>query len=361
MTNLLTAVSAAKPREKSGAHTMARYGFQVHASIVKMLELHGSGNDYRAVFDHFDDLMVFDKADLPENVDFYQIKSNNKGPWSLKALMKKEGKGSPPVTFVGRLHYHMGSFSQMITKLGFLSNAGFKLKLADGTFSTDDHNSICSSDLHPNEIDLLKKTLAKDTVRPPPQDGSHLFAFERTSLGIAEQDVFVKGRLVKFVEERGGAEPIPVISLYQTLLSSVFTKTGVTQEFTTLAEFYDRKTLSRADIEAMFVRATAGRRFQESWSIIHSELVAAGMTTRQILMLQNSCLRYMRGRSAGESGAIDFHAAALTAVLAHQTDVDACDSLTELAERLEQWVQTDYEHKEGAFLVESFEAMNGQT
>ena len=38
---------------KSGAHTMARYGFQVHASILKMLELHQSGNDCRAVFDHF--------------------------------------------------------------------------------------------------------------------------------------------------------------------------------------------------------------------------------------------------------------------------------------------------------------------
>jgi hypothetical protein len=46
MTNLLTAVSSAKPREKAGAHTMARYGFQVHASILKMLELHESGNDY---------------------------------------------------------------------------------------------------------------------------------------------------------------------------------------------------------------------------------------------------------------------------------------------------------------------------
>src|ERR1700733_9246259 len=34
---------------------MARYGFQVHASILKMLDLHQTGNDYRAVFDHFDE------------------------------------------------------------------------------------------------------------------------------------------------------------------------------------------------------------------------------------------------------------------------------------------------------------------
>jgi Cap4 dsDNA endonuclease len=361
MTNLLTAVSSAKPREKAGANTMARYGFQVHASILKMLELHESGNDYRAVFDHFDDLMVFDKSDLPENVDFYQIKSQSEGSWSLKHMTRKQGNGSPPVTFIGRLHQHMGAFAQVITKLGFLSNMGFKLKLPDGTQTTQDHHTIKSTDLHSDEIELLKACIAKDAVGPPATDGSHLFTFERTPLSLNDQDTFVKGRLVEFVEDRGGSEHVPVISLYETLLGSVFNKTGVTQEFTTLAEFYDRKTLCRADIEAMFVRATAGRRFHESWSMIHSDLMAAGMTTRQILLLQNSCLRYMKARSAGEPLALEFNAAAQAAILAHQADVAACDGLTEIAGRLEHWVQTDYEHKEGAFYVESFEAMNEQT
>jgi hypothetical protein len=191
MTNLLTAVSSAKPREKSGAHTVARYGFQVHASILKMLELHQSGNDYRAVFDHFDDLMVFDKADYPENVDFYQIKSLKKGSWSLKQMTKKDGQGSPPVTFLGR---HMGDFGKMVTKLGFVSNIGFKLKLANGKLTTDDHRAISSADLHLDEIDMLKAAVAKDAVSSPAMDGSHLFAFERIPL--------VKGRLVEFVEER---------------------------------------------------------------------------------------------------------------------------------------------------------------
>src|SRR5882757_7602441 len=125
MTNLLTAVSSAKPREKSGASTMARYGFQVHASILKMLDLHQAGNDCRAVFDHFDDLMVFDKADQPENVEFYQIKSQSSGPWSLKDMVRKQGEALPPATFLGRLHHHMGAFGQILTRLGFMSNMGF--------------------------------------------------------------------------------------------------------------------------------------------------------------------------------------------------------------------------------------------
>jgi hypothetical protein len=172
---------------------------------------------------------VFDKADQPENVDFYQIKSQSEGSWSLKDMTRKQGNGSPPVTFLGRLHQHMGAFGQMVAKLGFLSNMGFKLKLADGITSTQDHHVVKSTDLHTDEMELLKASVTKDAVSPPAIDGSHPFAFERTPLGIIGQDTFVKGRLVEFVEERGGAEHVPLMSLYQTLLGSVFTKTGVTQ------------------------------------------------------------------------------------------------------------------------------------
>ena len=357
MTSLLAAVALAKPREKAGAHTMARYAFQVHASIMKMLELHRAGADYRAVFDHFDDLMVFDKADQPEKVDFFQIKSQNSGTWTLKEMTKKRGKGPPPVTFLGRLHHHMAAFGQMVSRLGFVSNLAFKLKLADGTETTPDHHVVCSTDLHSSEVAALKAAVANDATSPPAVDGSHLFVFERTALGLMDQDSLVKGRLLDFVHERDDAEHVPVISLYEALRGSVLTKAGVTQEFTTTAEFYDRKTLCRADIEAMFLRATAGRRFHESWATIERDLIAVGMTTRQIIILHTSCIRYMKARSAGESGAVAFHAAAVDAIISHQAEVDTCVSVPEIAERLKIWVSSDYEHRYGAVYVEAFEAM----
>jgi Cap4 dsDNA endonuclease len=357
MTNLLTTVSSAKPREKSGASPMARYGFQVHASILKMLDLHESGRDYRAVFDHFDDLMVFDKANQPENVDFYQIKSQSKGSWSLKEMTKKSGTGSPPLTFLGRLHHHMGAFGQMVTTLGFMSNMGFKLKLADGSLTTDDHHKVCSADLHSDEIAALKDAVTKDAITPPAVDGSSLFVFERTGLGIKDQETFIRGRLLEFVHARGGTDPVPVMSLYETLRGSVLTKTGVTQEFTTEAEFYDLKTLCRADIEAMFLRATSGGRFHESWAIIQTDLMAADMTPLQALGFYNGCLRYTKARSSGEPGAVGFQEAAINAILAHRVEIDACNSLSEAAKELEKWVPTGYEHRAGAIYVESFEAI----
>ena len=357
MTGLLQAVAASKPREKAGAHTMARYGFQVHASILKMLELHREGSDYRAVFDHFDDLMVFDAADQPQKVAFYQIKSQDKGDWTLKGVTSKKGKGAPPLTFLGRLHHHMTAFGQMVSRLCIVSNLAFNLKLADGTNTTSDNHVIRSPELHSDELAALKKAVANDAAKPPAIDGSHLFVFERTGLGLVDQESFVKGRLLAFVHERDGADHVPVMSLYEVLRGNVFTKTGVTQEFTTTAEFYERKTLCRADIEAMFARATGGRRFTESWATIQADLSAAGMNTIQVIRLHNSCLRYIKARSVGESGAAEFSEAAQEAVLTHRAEIDACATLPKIVGRLENWVLSDYEHRPGALYVEAFEAI----
>ncbi len=356
MTGLLQVVAAAKPREKAGAHTMKRYGFQVHFSILKMLELHKTGTDYRAAFDHFDDLMVFDKADEPEKVDFYQLKSQAKGEWTLSAMTSKDGEVKP-ATFLGRLHHHMADFGTMVGRLGFVSNLGFRLKLADGKKTTDDHTIIKTSDLHLDEITALKISVANDAVSPPLLDGSHLFVFERTALGLAEQETFVRGRLVEIISERGDCDHVGAIALYDALRGNVFTRSAVTQEFTTTDEFYERKTLCRSDIEALFLRGAARKRFHDNWAIVESDLLATGMNSRQILALHNGCITYINARSSGEPGAMAFSAAAQNAISAHPAEVAACGSVPEIAGLLNGWVPSEYEHRAGAMHVEAFEAM----
>jgi hypothetical protein len=356
MTALLQAVASAKPREKAGAHTMKRYGFQVHFSILKLLELHKTGDDYRAAFDHFDDLMVFDKADQPEKVDFYQIKSQAKGEWTLSAMTSKDGK-TKPATFLGRLHHHMTDFGNMVGRLGFVSNLGFRLKLATGKNTTDDHTIIKSADLHADELTALKAAVANDAVSPPTVVGSHLFVFERTGLGLVEQETFVKGRLVEVINDRGDCDHVGAIALYDALRGNVFTKSSVTQEFTTTSEFYERKTLCRSDIEAIFSKGAARKRFHDNWRIVEGDLLSAGMNSRQRIALHNGCISYINARSSGEPGAVAFSAEIQKALSAYPGEVAACGSVPEIAALLNGWVSSEYEHRAGAVHVEAFEEM----
>ena len=206
-------------------------------------------------------------------------------------------------------------------------------------------------------ISALQKALAKDAATPLAVDGSHLFVFERTPLGITDQDKFVKGCLLDFFHKRGGADHIPVMSYYDTLVGSVFKKTGVTQEFTSEAEFYDNKTPVRAEIETMFFSAAkAGRRFAESWTAIRGRPRCRRLNHDPDARPSQQCLRYIRARSAGEPGA-RFQRRVQNAILAHQSEIAACTTLPEIAARLGSWVPSDYEHRDGALYVEAFEAI----
>lgn len=335
---------------------MGRYAFQVHVSMLKMLEMHRAGRDYRAAFDHFDDLMVLDKAQNPDGVEFYQVKTDGSGrPWTLKRMMSTAGKGDPPRSFIGKLHHHMAAFGGRVRKLGFVSNLTFRIKLKGGKTSTDDQLVIRSVDLHPSEMAELKATIATDYSVPTTQDGSGLFEFEAISLPLRDQDVYVRGRLGDYLASRSGAEGVPVLSLYETLSRHIYKRSVVTQEFTSVDEFYENKTLCRDEIETMFQKALSGRRFHESWPATQQHLIATGMPYMETLTLYNECIRYISARSTGKSDATDFNMKARDAILANRAAVDGCVSLPEVVALLEQWVSSDYEYRWAAAYVEAFE------
>jgi hypothetical protein len=356
VTALMGALAAAKPREKSGAHTMARYGYQVNTSIVKMLDLHEAGHDYRAAFDHFDDLVIFDKSVDPSKIGFYQIKTKADGVVTMREITRARGSGTKPRSFLGKMNDHMKRFASVVNCLGFISNLAFQFRLSDGTTSNADHHVIKKPDLHADEVAHVAKTIAED-CEGAVADGSEFLVFERTFLPLEKQETHVRGRLVEhFHYHTTGAENVPISSLYNLLFGQVFSKTGVTQEFTALADFYDRKTLCRSNITAIFAKAASGRRFLDYWSAIQQELTTRGVPLREIIATETDCIRYLRARAKGEAGAMDFNAAAKSAILASRAAVDACAHVSELAALLEQWITEAYDNRRGGVFVEAFEA-----
>jgi len=52
--------------------------FQAHVSLAKVLEIHETGVDYRAVFDHFDDLALLNGSNNPDEVEFFRSKVSSR-------------------------------------------------------------------------------------------------------------------------------------------------------------------------------------------------------------------------------------------------------------------------------------------
>ncbi|MBK3664794.1 DUF4297 domain-containing protein [Bradyrhizobium diazoefficiens] len=152
---LATALVTARPREKSGPRTGARYAFQVHVCLAKVLEWHAAGSDYRAVFDHFDDLAILTGPDDPDKIAFFQIKGKQSKPWTAANLAKKEGES--PGTPVGKMYHHTTIFGSAVTRCTFLTNAIFSFTLADGTKTSSDHRNIAHASLGPKDSEVIAK------------------------------------------------------------------------------------------------------------------------------------------------------------------------------------------------------------
>jgi hypothetical protein len=358
MTDLLSTIASRRPREKAGAHTMNRYGFQIHISILKMLEMHQAGRDYRAAFDFFDDLLVFDKSHSPEKVELFQIKTKLKGEWTMANLRAAAGEGPKPRSFIGKMHSHMAVFGDAVESLGFVTNLTFKMKLKGGGMSTTDHVVIRSEDLHGDEIGAIKATAASDCETPSPHDGSDRFVFESSPLGLREQDVFVRGRIGDYLAWRSTGDQVPkAVSFYEMLSALVLHRTNVSQGFASADEFYERKTLCRADIEAMFAQLLSGRRFHDNWPSVQADLLASGVSGREAIVIHTACIRYTTARSIGEPGAMAFNAAAQGAIVGRDVEVTACAHLRDMVNLLDKWIPEAYENRQGALYVEAFEAL----
>jgi hypothetical protein len=227
----LTSLHTKKPREKSGPRTSSRFEFQANFSILKILDLHESGNDYRVLFDHFDDLTILNSSDVPTRIQFYQVKGRDSGKhWTIKQLVKEEQTGTPPRSIIGKMYENVSSFPAEVEYAAFASNAGYNFLLADGTKTTPDHVTIT--------IDAI---LEPDFPSPRSPNVAGIVLFERTNLPLQQQATFVTGRLAEHLAEYAGEEGFAIKALYEVLLQNVMARVGNTEEPTSLEKLHKNK------------------------------------------------------------------------------------------------------------------------
>lgn len=360
MTALATAIVKVKPRERAGARTGARYAFQAHVSLAKLLDLHEVGSDYRAIFDLFDDLTILDNAAIPAIADFFQIKGKETGVWTAARLCKPS-KDAPRTT-VGKMFHHATIFGSAVNSATFLTNAPFKFELADGGKSTPDHVNIALTDLGPNDRARISAALDLDFPPPRSPDESTVIAFARTSVPVKGYDLLLKGRLVDFLNGKDG---VVVGAAYRTLVEEISAKANDTTEYDTLEKVFLYKSLCRADVQLVLDAATKHDSILDNWYVVDDELKAANYTYSERIKIKTATVEYIRDRSkrVGAITALSI-AVKLGAAQAVQ-NVAQATGLLQAANALREAVpESDLApHPElvlqSALLVEAFEVVNG--
>jgi hypothetical protein len=180
--DLSVLMKSTAPRERAGSQTQARYDFQANFGILHLLELQESGQDFRIIFDIFDDIMVVDSASAPTQARFYQLKSKDPGGWKIADVCRKIG-ATAPRSIVSRLYAHIVSFGAAVVETGLISNAAYKMKLLDGSTTTGARHRIGGSELHDEETEKIAAAVSADINLADLPSWLPKLAFIRTTLG----------------------------------------------------------------------------------------------------------------------------------------------------------------------------------
>ncbi|MCK1508394.1 dsDNA nuclease domain-containing protein [Bradyrhizobium sp. 18] len=361
MTTLATTLVTAKPREKSGPRTGARYAFQVHVCLAKVLECHAAGSDYRAVFDHFDDLAILTGPDDPEGVAFFQVKGKQSGAWTATNLGKQEGES--PCTPVGKMYHHTTIFGSAVTRCTFLTNASFSFTLADGTKTSSDHRNIPHASIGTKDRGVIAGALDLDFAPPRSPNEDIVLHYERTDVPVTGYDTMLKGKLVEMLD---GTDGLAVGALYRTLIEEVTARTNDVTEYSSIEEVYAQKSLSRKHLADAFSAAENRRGVLDSWSIIDDELKDAGLSSAFRIRLKTQTIIHLRGCANRNAKSLALSDVVNKPLATIKAAVMTCDKLLPVVEMVKAQLpmseMSSYDAIEidAAIFVELFEAMNGQ-
>jgi len=357
---MIGALHTVKPREKAGAKTAARYEFQANVSILKILDIHKAGDDYRAIFDHFDDLTILNSSSNPTRIKFIQIKGREGvGTWTIKQLVKEELAKAKPRSVIGKMYKNAADFPTETDSISFVTNGIFKFKLKDGTTTNSDNTVIKAPDLDDSELSAIDAVLEPDFPNPRTPAVEGILFFERTNLPMQEQAVFVTGRLVQYLETYGAGESFSVQALYNVLYQNIAARTRSTEESNSADEFNARKSLSRDEIESLISRARSKKQFQDSWPAISVEMTAAGYTSVEVIRAHTAAISYIMGRARGDRSACEFNLKATTITEKDKQHLCSCGTILKAASDLQLRLSAGEEYL-GALLVEAYEVISDE-
>jgi len=241
--DLSTLMKTAVPRERAGSETQARYDFQANYGILELVRLRENGQDFRIIFDVFDDIMVVDSASNPTQARFYQLKSKDPGQWTVPEVCKQVGAQSPR-SIVSRLYAHLILFKEAVAETGLVSNAAYRVKLVDGTTTSGTHHRIGGTELHEDEVARIAAAVTADIGSPDIPGWLPKLVFIRTTLGVHGQTPHVIGHLQAHLEDTDTAGTVKVSALYEILHAAIVHRTTFTQEGIDSDVLLSRKSLS---------------------------------------------------------------------------------------------------------------------
>lgn len=262
-----------KPRENSGSVSSSRFDYQKDWSICKLIECHQTKTDYLVVFDWHEDLLIMDSESNPEKISFFQIKGKNSGNWTITQLIKSEiGKdGNLLLSIIGKLFDCKTKYELETTSLNFVSNARFKVNLADNSSSLS-KDLICIVELTTDDKEKIKKKIIDEHhlyIDPIFEDITFLRVID---LSLHDSKAHTQGKISDFLSSIYGDRKFNIPTIYKLLFDEVKRRSNYHKEILTYNDLLSNKAIGKSQFKKIIDTAGINKNYDEIWNRIEVSL-----------------------------------------------------------------------------------------
>lgn len=278
--------SSLPPRETSGSSSSNRFDYQKNWSICHFLELHQDGKDYLVVFDHHEDIVVFNHGTAPDSACFYQVKSKNSGNWTIASLAKCKGDDHES-SILRKLYSNYERFPEFTLKLAFISNQRLSVKDKESGKKSI-VSSSCFDDMHNDDKSACSNALEAKRKKFSNLSGLKLFEFERTLLTVDDHVNQTKGKISDFFEHQFPTETVNVGLAYRVIFDEVRRKTNFEHTESLPKNVLEQKSLSRKQFQSMLAVMVGQRSNAERWVDASQILLNEGCNGLSLRSIRNA-------------------------------------------------------------------------
>lgn len=281
---------AVPQRETAGANTFAKYEYQYHWALCRILDQHTKSQDYAVFIELHEDVVFSTSTELSKaEFEFNQIKNLTSKPLKAKNLIqRKKEQGKLKNSILGKMIIGVKDkpFFDQLKSLNLVATCGFDVNLKNEdlklqVISLEDLNEDCVIELQ-NAVDIeigkwpLPSILNLITPELPDK------CFQDVSIGKISNVVNIK---------KAGANHNPQL-IYQVLIDELHRKGTVALDFTRWEDLISNKGLTGTKVENTISQFTENNSLKERESELSDMLSELGTLYHEKTKIKKSFNRY---------------------------------------------------------------------
>lgn len=283
-------------REVGGSLAQERFDYQALWGLALIFSNHEKSKDYAIAFEFHDDVVLLDSSKAPVSVRFYQVKTKNKGHWTLTDLFRRpapkedQKEEDRPLSFMGKLFSNYEAFPDDTAAMSFVSNVPLEFAGANQDITFKD----CGSDTFAKFLKRLQAEHGSAT-----NDQAGLMHFVKADLSLHDASTHTKGKLNNFVVKAHGEIAYNLNGLYRAVVEDCRTRSKYTGDIKSFDDLIRYKAICRADVDNWLATVGAQAKVPE-WSEIAADLT---YDTMKKMRLRAEWMKYRaKALDAGDEG-----------------------------------------------------------